>query len=103
MITFTARVKALPGKEAEAAERMKEMVDAVKANEPGALAYICHAAPGKPGEFLFYEIYADEPARKQHAATPHFKQFISLMGTVLDAEYGAHAEDLERIAGFWRA
>jgi (4S)-4-hydroxy-5-phosphonooxypentane-2,3-dione isomerase len=102
MVTFTARLKALPGKEAEAAEKLREMVASVDANEPGALAYICHQVAGCPGEFFFYEVYADEAAKDAHMKTAHFGKLSALFGNVLDAEFGAKVEDLDRVAAVIR-
>ena len=103
MVTFIARLKALPGKEAEAAEAIKEMVAAVEANEAGALAYVAHTAPESPGEFLFYEAYADEAAKDTHMKTPYLKKLVALMGPVFDAGFGVRIEDLERLSGSVRA
>ena len=101
MVAFTARLRALPGKEREAEEGLKAMAAAVQANEPGALAYICHATP-HPGEYLFFEVYADEAAKDAHMATPHFRKLMALMGPVLDENFGAKIENLNRVAGFMR-
>ncbi len=101
MITFTARLKVLAGKEAEAEAGLKAMVAAVAAEEPGALAYICHRT-ANAGEFLFFEVYADQAAKDAHMATPHFQKLMALMGPVLDAVYGVKIEDLDRVAGFAR-
>jgi quinol monooxygenase YgiN len=101
MITFTARLKAMAGKEKEAEEGFKAMAAAVAAEEPGALAYICHGT-ANAGEYLFFEVYADQAAKDTHMATPHFKKLMALMGPVLDASCGAKIEDLDRVAGFAR-
>lgn len=101
MITFTARLKALPGKEREAEEGLKTMVAAVAAEEPDTLAYICHKT-ANAGEYLFFEVYADQAAKDAHMTTPHFQKLMALMGSVLDAAYGAKIEDLDRVAGFTR-
>ncbi len=103
MVTFTARLKALPGKEAEAAEKLKEMVASVEALEPGALLYICHRVPGSPGEFFFYEVYADEATKDAHMKTAHFGKLSALFGDVLDPACGVQIENLERVAGVVRA
>ncbi len=103
MVTFIARLKALPGKEAEAAEAIKDMVAAVEANEAGALAYVAHTASGSPGEFVFYEVYADEAAKDTHMKAPYLKKLASLMGSVFDAGFGVRIEDLERLSGSVRA
>lgn len=102
MIIFTARLKALTGKEEEAAQQLARMVDEVQKNESQALAYICHKVTGKPGEFLFYEVYANEEAKAAHMNTPHFEVLKSLFGVYLDNEYGVVIEDLEQIKGFYR-
>ena len=99
MITFIARLKALPGKEVEAAQHVKEMVAAVEANEPGALAYAAHMVAESSGEFLFYEAYADEAAKDAHMATPYFQKLVSLIGPVFDPDFGVRIEALNRVAG----
>jgi quinol monooxygenase YgiN len=96
-------LKALPGKEAEAVKQVKEMVAAVQSEEPGALAYISHAVPGCPGEFLFFEVYADEAAKNAHMATPHFQRLAALIGPVFDASFGVKIENLDRVAGCVRS
>jgi len=103
MVTLIARLKALPGKEAEAVKHIKEMVAAVQAKEPGALAYISHTVAGSPGEFLFFEVYADEATKDAHMSSPHFQRLAALFGTVFDAGFGAKIENLERVAGFARS
>jgi quinol monooxygenase YgiN len=102
VITFTARIRAISGKEEEAKARLREMVEAVEENEPGALAYILHEVDDQPGEFLFYEVYRDEAAREAHDKTPHFENLINLFGEVLDPDYKVSIEHLDRVAGFWR-
>ena len=102
MITFIARLKALPGKEAEAAEQIRKMVASVAANEPGALAYVAHRVAGSAGEFVFYEAYADEAAKDAHMKTPYLQELIGRVGPVFDAAFGVRIEDLERVAGSLR-
>ena len=102
MIIFTARVKALPGKEAEAATALQQMVASVKSEEPGTVAYLCHTVPKTPGTFLFYEAYADQATCDAHMVTPHFGILKSLFGNLLDADFGVQVEDLDFVAGFMR-
>ena len=102
MIIFTARVKAMPGKETEAAEALKQMVASVKEKEPRTVAYQCHKVRKTPGTFLFYEVYADQAACDAHMATPHFGILKSLFGNLLDATIGVQVEDLDFVAGFMR-
>ncbi len=102
MITFTARVKMIAGKEIEAMAAAKKMVEMVEQEEPGALAYICHQSEDNAQELVFYEAYADEVAAEVHSKTPHFTQFKSHFGTLFDTASGARIEYLDRIAGFSR-
>lgn len=102
MITFIARLRIKEGREAEAFEGLQEMVASVQANEPGALAYCCHRSADDPLEVVFYEVYADEAAKEAHAQTPHFQKLISLIGDVLDGDFGVKVEDLAPVAAFCR-
>ena len=103
MITIIARLKALPGKEAEAVKHIRDMVAAVEAKEPGALAYISHTVPGSPGEFLFFEMYKDQATMDAHMATQHLQKLRSLLGTVLDPDFGVKIEALQCIAACVRS
>jgi quinol monooxygenase YgiN len=103
MIVFTARLKALPGKEGDASEAIASMTAAVHAQEPGALVYVCHTSPESPGEYLFYEVYADEAAHETHMNTPHFAKLMETIGPVFDSDFGVQVENLTRLCGFFRA
>lgn len=102
MITFTARVKMIQGKEEDALDVAKKLVESVQKEEPGALAYICHQCEENPQELLFFEVYADEVAAEVHGKTPHFNAFKKQFGKVFDADFGAKIEYLERVEGFFR-
>ena len=102
MVILTARVRALPDKEEEAAQQFAELAAAVQEFEEGTLIYVCHASLEAPGEFLFYEVYADEHAHQMHTESAHFNKFRKLMGTVLDAEFGVQLEKLAQVGGFSR-
>ncbi len=102
MVTFIARLRILPGKEAEAVAHLKEMVAAVEANEPGARAYCCHQSEQDAAEVVFYEVYADDPAKEAHMMTPHFEKLCGLIGQVFEADFGVQVEDLRSVAGFCR-
>jgi len=102
MITFTARLRIMPGKEEAALARARAMVQSVRDKEPGVLAYIGHQSQDHPQELVFYEVYADQAARDAHDKTPHFAELIKELGTVFDADYGAKIEMLDRIDGVVR-
>lgn len=101
MIIFTARLKALPGRESEVTEALRNLVASVEA-EAGTLAYQFHKVINAPGEYLFYEVYVDQAACDMHMKTPHFDRLKSLFGDLLDADFGVQIEDLEFISGFVR-
>ena len=102
MVTFLARLRMMTGKESEAMAAFKEMVAAVRQNEPGALAYCCHQNPADSLEVVFYEAYVDEAAKDAHMKTPHFGKLMGLMGDVLDKAAGGVIEDLRPVSGFCR-
>ena len=99
MVTVIFRAKMRAGKENEALERMREMVAAVQAQEPGALAYIFHRSKDDPAEIVFYEHYADDGAFQAHAQTPHMGETRAAFGELFDTAT-VKLERLERVAGF---
>ncbi len=101
MTTILARFKLQPGKEAEAEEAISEMVAAVEANEPGALAYIMHRSQKDPTEITVFEVYADAEALNAHGQTAHMAQFRSNFASLFDPA-SVRIERLDRIAGFVR-
>ncbi len=68
MITLIATLKVKEGKMDEAKEALKEIVPAIKKNEPGCLEYIPHTVRGEDNTLIFYEKYQDKDALKAHSA-----------------------------------
>ena len=101
MITVIARLKILPGKESEADEALSEMVAAVEANEPGALAYIMHRSQRDATDVTIFEIYADRDAFATHTQSAHFAALQPKLAQVADLST-VKIDRLERIAGFVR-
>jgi quinol monooxygenase YgiN len=101
MITILARLNIQPGKEDEAEKAISEMVAAVEANEPGALAYIFHRSQKEPTEITVFEVYADAEAFDAHGRSPHMATLRSGFGPLFDAST-VKIERLERFAGFVR-
>jgi len=101
MINVIARFKMQPGKEAETEKALSEMVAAVEANEPGALAYVMHRGQVDPLEIYVYEAYADHAAFDAHRKTPHMEELQSKFSHLMDPT-SFNVELLERIAGFMR-
>jgi len=103
MVTFTARMRVVPGKEEDAMSIVHMMVDEVEANEPGTLVYIAHRSQDDPQEIMFFEVYADESASKLHRKTPHMAKLSESFGEVFDADFGVKIEYFDRVTGFTRS
>ena len=101
MVSVIFRAKMRPGKEDEAVEKMTKMVEAVKANEPGALIYAFHRVQDDPSEMVFFEVYADDDAFKAHTSTPHMGEMRGSFAELFDPTT-VKLERLERVAGFAR-
>lgn len=44
--------------------------------EPGVTLFLMHRSMTNPGQFLFYELFADEAAFAAHQQTAHFKTLV---------------------------
>jgi quinol monooxygenase YgiN len=106
VITQTAAFRYDEAREADAIAALTELAKAVEANEPGVLAYIPHKVAGDPNLVVFFEVYADEAAMKNHGAQPHLKKLGELFATGLFKPFAegkmADIVKLDRIAGFSR-
>jgi quinol monooxygenase YgiN len=102
MVTLIFRAKVKEGKEDEAHARLTKMCEAVQANEPGALAYVCNRLQDDPREIVFFEVYADDAAFKAHSETPHMAELRGAFAELFDTAT-VKVERLERVAGFARA
>lgn len=62
--------------------------------EPGTLAMYGTHLPEAPETCYVFEVYADEDAYQEHVASPHFKAFTEMAGSVLTgrAVYPVNAE-----------
>ena len=90
-----------PGKESEALGALKNIVAAVEANEPGALAHVMHRGQVDPLEIYFYEVYADRAAYDAHRKAPHVKELQARFAQLMDPA-SFNVELLDRVAGFIR-
>jgi quinol monooxygenase YgiN len=100
VISQLAKFKLKMDKEAEGVQALKDLCAAVEKNEPGVLAYICHRSTKNPEEVIFFEVYKDEDAMKEHGKTPHMAKlrtaFVTLFSPPLEVTR------LDRIGGFTR-
>src|SRR3982074_616726 len=46
-------------------------------SEPGAKLFLISRARENPAQFLFYELFRDEAAFKEHQESAHFKTYIA--------------------------
>ncbi len=70
MLGVTVHIKAKPGREADFEAAAKEMIEAVRANEPGALFYSLFKTD-QPGDYYFMERWADQAALDAHMTAAH--------------------------------
>ena len=101
MIVIAARFRVLDGKENEALEAMRAMVQAVRGGEPGCLAYVCHRSFAEPAEIVWYEAYEDEGALGAHGGSEHMQAFRQRLPDIVDLTQ-IKLERLERLDGFVR-
>ena len=102
MVTIIFRMKIKEGKDEQALESLRQMVDSVQAQEPGALAYIFHRSQQDPSELVLFEVYADDDAFQAHMQTPHMGELRASLPELFDTSQ-MKAERLDRVAGFARA
>ncbi len=96
MIVVVARIKAKPEHADDVAGYFRDMVEWVKANEGATLTYACNRSQGEPGEFVFFERYADMEAFQAHSSSARFGE---LMGQLKGKLAGAPViEMLDEVA-----
>ena len=78
MIGIVAKLNVAAGKEAEFEAAFGELIDAVRANEPGNHLYtLCKDAEGG---YTVMELYEDEAAVEAHGKSEHFKASGAKLG-----------------------
>ena len=92
-VGYTLRFKTKDGREGDFERFILHMIEVVKANDAGCLAYELYRSVDEPRRFSFFERWASEDDVKAHAAKPHFKEFEK-MGEMLEGrpEMFKHAE-----------
>ncbi|MDD9946036.1 MAG: putative quinol monooxygenase [Myxococcales bacterium] len=82
MIVVIARMKVAEGKAEAFKQTMGELAGQVRQNEPGCKMYqLC--AGKDPHEFTVVERYVDKDALGTHSQSPHMKEAMSKLGTLL--------------------
>jgi quinol monooxygenase YgiN len=71
-VRVIARAMARKGKEDQLKKLLQSMLAPTQA-EPGCRLYELYES-GEPGRFYFYELWENQAALEQHAASPHYKR-----------------------------
>lgn len=101
MNVLLARFRIKDGKESEALEAMRTMVQRVRDGEPGCLAYVCHRSVADPSEIVWYEVYEDDAALGAHGSSEYMRAFGRSLPDIVDMTQ-IKIERLERLDGFVR-
>jgi quinol monooxygenase YgiN len=100
MITQTVTLTMKAGAEDKAIATLKELTEAVKANEPGVMCYIAHRSQKDPSKIIFFEVYKDEEAAANHSRQPHMAKMFASAREIFEGGMDIHKMD--RVAGFSR-
>ncbi|HUZ36041.1 MAG TPA: antibiotic biosynthesis monooxygenase [Streptosporangiaceae bacterium] len=65
----------IDGQSEEFDQLAHQVVEKVKALEPGTLAYIVHGVPSAPLQRILYEVYRDGAAFEEHGHQPYIQDF----------------------------
>ncbi|RSK48888.1 putative quinol monooxygenase [Hymenobacter rigui] len=76
IICVAAEWRVQPGHEDTVRRLLGEAAAAVRAQEPGNLAYTAHQDPADATRFFIYEQYANEAALQAHRDSAHFQQVV---------------------------
>ena len=83
MLGIVATLKVKPGMEAEFENVARQLVENVRAHEPGCTLYVLHRAETS-GTYVFMERYVDEAAFEAHRKTEHMRTLGRKMGNYMD-------------------
>lgn len=82
-VGIVAKIKVLPGKNAEFESVFAELAKAVRRDEPGNNFYALHKSKTDPQLYVVLEQYKDMAAIAAHRDAPHFKEIGKKMGTCM--------------------
>ena len=77
MLTITAIIRARPGHEQTVERALRAVIAAVKAEEPGTVAYVVSRDRDDPGLFTTFERFVDEAAMTRHNKSPAVAAFVA--------------------------
>lgn len=84
MIAIVATLKIQEGKAEEFEAVVKQLMAAVRANEPGNQVYQFARSRSEPNVYKVLEIYADQDAVAAHRGAEHFRTLGRQMGPFMD-------------------
>jgi quinol monooxygenase YgiN len=77
MLTITAIIRARPGHEQTVEQALRAVIAAVKAEEPGTVAYFVSQDRDDPALFMTFERFVDEAAMARHNESPAVAAFVA--------------------------
>ncbi|WP_067687173.1 putative quinol monooxygenase [Nocardia jejuensis] len=83
MIAVIAEVHVKDGSGAEFESVVADLIEQIRANEPGNLSYQLVRAKSDPNEYRFFETYSDGAALEAHGKSDHFRAAGKLMAPLL--------------------
>lgn len=83
MIGVIAHLTVKDGKQAEFEAVAKDLIEKVRANEPGCLMYELFKEKDSDTEYYFMEKYADKDAIAAHGASDYFQAAQPALGACL--------------------
>ena len=87
MLTFIARMKVKPDKEAEFIQLSERLTERVLATEPNTLIYRFFRQRDRKLEFAVIEQFTDAAAEEHHRNTPHFVELAPPLIECIDGTY----------------
>ena len=100
MVTQIVTLTLKAGAEEKAVATLKELTEAVKANEPDVLVYIAHRSQTDPTKVVFFEVYKDAAAVANHSRQPHMAKMFASARELFEG--GMQVEKMDRVGGFSR-
>ena len=91
-VGIVATIKIKEGTNAEFEAVAKELMAAVRANEPGNQVYQFCKSQSDPTTYVVMELYADQAAVDTHGKTDHFRTIGAKMGPFM-----AGRPDIQRV------
>ncbi|MFC9872485.1 putative quinol monooxygenase [Nocardia salmonicida] len=83
MIAVIAEVTVKAGAGAEFEAVVADLIEQIKANEPGNLTYQLVRSRTDAEHYRFFELYADDAAVEAHGRSEHFRAAGKLMAPLL--------------------